>query len=195
MIKNNSTQQSACCHAFAGLRSSNAIYFAQPGKFIKFEERTAASRGRWQQFTIPMKQIIIQILLTFMTHLSSNSQEFKIDTLDFDNNNIRFQEFSGTWYDNIWDNPVMRGYSLSRVRSDSSRFSLTFYLDGTISGLNFSDLSKTHDSTNWWYDGKFIYLKQFKDSIYTAYKIFKNQHGDIIIAVRPSGKLFFRNMP
>ena len=133
-----------------------------------------------------------QILIALIAYLSSNCQEIKIDTLTLDYNNIHFLEFSGTWYDNSWNNPVMRGHSISRIKSDSSRYSLTFRQDGTISGFYFNDLTKIYDSTNWWYDGKYIYFKQFKDSIYTAKKIFINQNGEIIIAFRPSGKFILK---
>jgi len=65
------------------------------------------------------KNITISILF-LLTLSKAIGQESTIDTLFFDTQNEKFVEFSGTWYDNIWGNPVMRGTSLSRTKKDSS---------------------------------------------------------------------------
>lgn len=135
-----------------------------------------------------MNKTCIYLALFILLPIVVKCQAAKIDTLKWDNKNKHFTEFVGTWYDNLWENPVMRGFSLSRTKKDSSRFSLTFNIDGSVTSQSFKDSNTILDSTSWWYDGTFIYFKQINDFQYTAKKVFKYKDGSIIIAYRPSGQ-------
>ena len=138
--------------------------------------------------SLTMIKTCIYLALFILLPVVLKCQATKIDTLKWDNKNKHFTEFAGTWYDNLWENPVMRGFSLSRTKKDSSRFSLTFNIDGSVTSQSFKDSNSILDSTSWWYDGTFIYFKQINDLRYTAKKVIKYKDGSIIIAYRPSGQ-------
>lgn len=133
-----------------------------------------------------MKLPNLLFIFVFLLPLLGNSQ-FPIDTMEMNMDNIHVKEFAGTWYDNMSEKPVLRGFTLSRTRKDSSRFSITFVADGNVKSLHYEDSIQIQQTNKWWYDGTSFYSKDPVDTYYKKYKVFKDKDGDIIIAFRPSG--------
>jgi len=136
-----------------------------------------------------MRLAFIFFALCFLLPSIGKSQ-YPIDTMEMDMDNIHVAKLSGTWYDNMWEKPALRGFTLSRTRKDSTWFSITFIPDGTISSENYRDTSQIAKSCKWWYDGTFFYLKEPAKTYYKKVSLVKDKDGDIVIEYRPTGWVF-----
>ncbi|RYZ85126.1 MAG: hypothetical protein EOP04_16630 [Proteobacteria bacterium] len=129
-----------------------------------------------------MKKTTLCLLLFLATHISALGQDL---TVYYDPNAAFYRDkrLLGTWFDYSWTRPVMRGYMLSRRRTDSSGYSFSFLPNGQAIIQSLHATTITSSFGDWQIIESRLYVRPVSDTLYIGGRLFFD--GDSVVNFQP----------